>query len=75
MHFLRALRRSVWYAFALFGVLLFIHPAGLLAQAGTAGTLAGVVKDPSGSGRGECRGHHCRSGERLHAHRQQRNRG
>jgi hypothetical protein len=49
MHFLRALRYSLWYAFALFGVLLFIHPAGLLAQTGTSGTIAGVIKDPSGA--------------------------
>ena len=49
MHFLRALRCSVCYVFAILSVLLFTNPAGLLAQAGTAGTLAGVVKDPSGA--------------------------
>jgi hypothetical protein len=47
MHFLRVLRRSTWYVFALLGALLFIHPAGLLAQTGTSGTIAGIVKDPS----------------------------
>jgi hypothetical protein len=46
MHCLRSLR-SAWYVFAILGALLFIHPAGLLAQTGTSGTLAGVVKDPS----------------------------
>ncbi len=47
MYFLRVLRRSVCYAFALFGVLLFVSPGALLAQTGTSGTIAGVVKDPS----------------------------
>jgi cation transport ATPase len=47
MQFLRALRRSAWYAFVLFGILLFLHPAGLLAQTGASGTIEGVVEDPS----------------------------
>jgi hypothetical protein len=49
MHSLRVLRCSAWYAFAILSVLLFTSPTALLAQAGTAGTLAGVVKDPSGA--------------------------
>jgi hypothetical protein len=47
MHFLRALRRSFWCAFVLFGALFFTSPAAILAQTGTSGTITGVVKDPS----------------------------
>ena len=47
MHFLRASRFSAWLASAFFGILFFIVPVGLLAQTGTSGTIAGVVKDPS----------------------------
>ena len=47
MHFLRALRCSVCYVFAIFSVLLLTNPAGLLAQTGTSGTITGTVKDPS----------------------------
>jgi hypothetical protein len=44
------LRRS-WFSFllVLFGVFLFTYPGLLHAQTGTAGTISGVVKDPSGA--------------------------
>ena len=47
MQVLRALRYLVWYSFVLFGVLVLMSPAGLLAQTGNSGTLSGAVKDPS----------------------------